>query len=38
MPGLGAGWAVVSFPFLELLGTLLWHAVTAGSLLFDELS
>lgn len=38
MPGLGAGWAVVSFPLLELLGTLLWHAVAAGSLLFDELS
>lgn len=38
MSGLGAGWAVVSFPLLELLGTFLWHAVAAGSLFFDELS
>ncbi len=38
MPGLGAGRAVVSFPLLELLGTFLWHAVAAGSVLFDELS
>lgn len=38
MSGLGARRAVVSFPLLELLGTFLWHAVAAGSLLFDELS
>lgn len=38
MDGLGAGRAVVSFSLFELLGTLLWHAVAAGSLLFDELS
>ena len=38
MSGLGSGRAVVSSPLFELLGTFLWHAVAAGSLLFDELS
>lgn len=38
VPGLGDGWAVVSFPLLELLGTFLWHAFAVGSLLADELS
>lgn len=38
MLGLGTGRAVVSFPFLKLLATFLWHAVAAGSLLSEELS
>lgn len=36
--GLGARWTVVSFPLPGLLATFLWHAVAAGSLLFNELS